>query len=110
MTEYKNLHAEYLSRINRTFDYIEANIEKPMTLEELATVANFSKYHFSRIFQTIVGETPFHFIQRVRLEKAAMMLLYNRHEPVTEIAYKCGFSDVAIFSRNFRSYFRISAT
>lgn len=110
MTEYKNLHAEYLSRINRTFDYIEANIEKPMTLEELATVANFSKYHFSRIFQTIVGETPFHFIQRVRLEKAAMMLLYNRHEPVTEITYKCGFSDVAIFSRNFRSYFRISAT
>lgn len=49
----KNLHAEYLSRINRTFDYIEANIEKPMTLEELATVANLSKYYFNRIAKGI---------------------------------------------------------
>jgi AraC family transcriptional regulator len=78
MTEKKPSHSEYISRINKTFDYIEANIAKPMTLEELVAVANFSKFHFSRIFQSIVGETPFQFILRVRLEKAAMLILANK--------------------------------
>ena len=108
--ENKTLQAEYISRINRTFDYIESNIEKPMTLEELAGVANFSRFHFNRIFQSIVGETPFQFILRVRLEKAATLLLTNKKETISEIAYKCGFSDISVFSRNFKNYFQISAS
>ena len=110
MIEKKGLNTEYISRINRTFDYIESNIEKPLTLEELATVANFSKFHFNRIFQSIVGETPFQFILRVRLEKAATSIITNKNESISEIAYKCGFSDISIFSRNFKSYFQFSAT
>jgi len=108
--ENKTLQAEYISRINRTFDYIELNIEKPMTLEELANVANFSRFHFNRIFQSIVGETPFQFILRVRLEKAATLLLTNKTETISEIAYRCGFSDISVFSRNFKSHFQISAS
>lgn len=104
------IHSEYLARINRTFDYIEANLEKPMTLEELATVANFSKFHFNRIFMSMVGETPFRFITRVRIEKAAMLMMTNKKESITEIAFQCGFSDLAIFSRNFKSHFRMSAS
>jgi len=110
MVDKKHLHTEYISRINRTFDYIESNIEKPMTLEELATIANFSKFHFNRIFHSIVGETPFQFILRIRLEKAATLILANKKESISEIAYKCGFSDISIFSRNFKSYFHISAS
>ena len=47
MIEKKDLNTEYIFRINRTFDYIESNIEKPMTLDELAAAANFSKFHFN---------------------------------------------------------------
>ncbi len=68
-----------------------------MTLEELASVANFSKFHFNRIFQSIVGETPFQFISRVRIEKAAMLIATNKNESISEIAYKCGFSDTQYF-------------
>jgi len=110
MIEKKDLNSEYIFRINRTIDYIESNIENPMTLEELATVANFSKFHFSRLFQSIVGETPFQFILRVRLEKAATFILNNNNESISEIAYKCGFSDISIFSRNFKNYFHVSAS
>ena len=110
MNKSDTLITEYISRINKTFDYIESNIEKPMTLEELAAVANFSKFHFNRIFQSIVGETPFQFISRVRIEKAAMLITTNKNESISEIAYKCGFSDTSIFSRNFRNYFNISAS
>ncbi len=105
MIETKKACPEYIARINRTFDYIETHIEKPMTLEELASIANFSKYHFNRIFLSIVGETPFQFILRIRLEKAATWIVNNKHEKISEIAYKCGFSDISIFSRNFKKLF-----
>lgn len=104
------LENEYRSRINKTFDYIENHLEKQFTLEELASVANFSKYHFHRIFQGMVGETPFQFILRLRLEKAATMLCNNPKFSIAEIAYNCGFSDISIFSRNFSNHFHISAS
>ncbi len=106
----KQFNVEYISRINKTFDYIELNLEKTLTLSELATVANFSKFHFNRIFHSIVGETPFQFILRLRLEKAASLILANKNASITEIAYKCGFSDISVFSRNFKNYFKISAS
>lgn len=104
------LEKEYQARINKTFDYIETHLEKQFTLEELASVANFSKFHFHRIFQGMVGETPFQFILRLRLEKAATSLIYKPKLTISEIAYSCGFSDISIFSRNFRNHFHISAS
>lgn len=101
---------EYKSRIYKTLDYIEKNIEKQFTLEELSSIANFSKFHFHRIFQGLVGETPFKFILRLRLEKAASLIKLNNKESISEIACKCGFTDISIFSRNFKNYFKISAT
>jgi AraC family transcriptional regulator len=110
MSETNYLQSEYISRINKTLDYIDANLGKPLTLEELASVANFSKFHFNRLFHSIAGETPFRFIMRVRMEKAAALILLNKRESLSEIANKCGFSDIAIFSRNFRSHFGLSAS
>jgi len=101
---------EYKSRINRVFDYIEDNLDKQFTLEELSDIAHFSKFHFNRIFYGMVGEKPFQFIQRVKLEKAASMLIMRPHLSITDIAYSVGFSDISIFSRNFKQYFNLSAT
>jgi len=110
MSENQFLDNEYKSRINQCFDYIEKNIEKPFGLEELAQVANFSKFHFHRIFHAMVGETPFQFILRIRLERAASFLISNPQENITDIAIRFGFTDISIFSRNFKTYFKKSAT
>lgn len=99
---------EYQSRINRTFDYIEKNLWRQLTLDELAEAANFSRYHFNRLFHALVGETPFQFINRVRLEKAASLLILKPGDSVSAIACQCGFSDLSIFSRNFKTYFGAS--
>lgn len=104
------LQEEYKSRINKVFDHIENNLNRQFTLDELASIANFSKFHFNRIFLALVGETPFQFILRVRLEKAAALISANKKEHITEIAFKCGFTDLSIFSRNFKNYFKISAS
>jgi AraC family transcriptional regulator len=103
-------HNEYIFRINRVLDYIEKHLSRPFTLEELASVANFSKFHFNRIFRALVGETPFQFITRVRLERAGTLLLTHPRDTISEIAFACGYSDIAVFSRNFRTQFGRSAT
>jgi len=60
----KQLRAEYTARINRVTDYIELNISKDLSLQEIANVAHFSPFHFHRIFTAIVGETLNGFIKR----------------------------------------------
>lgn len=102
------LQNEYQARINRVMDYIEANLGETHTLEELANVALFSKYHFHRIFQAMTGETPFQFLTRIRVAKGAALLAYNNNLTISEIAYQCGFSTPALFSRTFRQYFGVS--
>ncbi|MCG8580426.1 MAG: AraC family transcriptional regulator [Bacteroidales bacterium] len=101
---------EYKSRINKTLDYIEANLDKQFTLDELALAASFSKYHFHRIFIGLMNETPFQFITRLRLQRAATFLVMNPNISINEIAHQCGFTDVSIFSRNFKQHFGQSPT
>ena len=61
---------EYTSRINRLIDYIGANLDSDLKLHTLAKAANFSPYHFHRIFGAMMGETVRQFIQRLRIERA----------------------------------------
>ena len=105
----ESMRAEYVSRINRVIDHIDKNIDGDLSLEVLADVACFSRFHFHRIFRATVGETLNRFIQRVRIEKAAARLINNPKESITEIALDCGFSGSATFARAFREAFQMSA-
>jgi AraC family transcriptional regulator len=102
--------AEYIGRINRVLDYIETHLSEPLPLVRLAEVARFSPFHFHRIFSALVGETLSSFIQRVRAERAAMLLLANPGRAITEIALDCGFSGSATFARVFKELFGMSAS
>ena len=104
------LRQEYRSRINRVIDYIEDHLDKDLTLEELARVAQFSAFHFHKIFSAMIGETLNQFIQRVRIERAANLLVNNPKKSITEIAFDCGFSGSAPFARAFRKQFNMSAS
>ncbi|MFP4431881.1 MAG: GyrI-like domain-containing protein [Spirochaetaceae bacterium] len=101
---------EYIRRVNRTMDYIDGHLAEPLSLEKLAGVAAFSKYHFHRIFFAQVGETPGQYVQRLRLEKAAMLLVTQKDRSITDIAYAVGFTDLAAFSRAFRLAHGMSAS
>lgn len=103
-----SLLREYTSRINKAYDFIEKNISRPLSLAEIADAANFSRFHFSRVFLAMTGETVFQFILRVRLEKAAGMLLASPFRSVSEVAIDIGFTDLSVFSRNFRAYFKVT--
>lgn len=101
--------AEYIARINRVIDYIDNNLDGDLSLETLARVACFSRFHFHRIFGAIVGEPLSRFIRRLRLERAAARLVSNPKDTVTDIALDCGFSSPEVFARAFRDQFGMNA-
>ena len=76
--------AEYVARINRVIDYIARHLDEPLSLAALAKVACFSPHHFHRVFGAMTGETLNGFVQRVRTEKAASMLISHPARSVTE--------------------------
>jgi AraC family transcriptional regulator len=100
---------EYIFRINKVIDHIDSNLDKTLNLETLAEVANFSPFHFHRIFTAFTGETLNGFVKRLRVEKAARLLLIDVEDPISEIAYSCGYNSNSVFSREFKKYFKISA-
>ena len=96
--------------MNRAIDLIVQNLDQNLSLDALAKAACFSPYHFHRIFQGLVGETPSQFVKRLRLERAvAMMSAAKTTGPkaatLTEIALECGFSSSSDFSRSFKQHF-----
>ena len=101
---------EYEKRVNRVLDHIREHLADELTLVDLASVAAFSPFHFHRVFTAITGETLFGFIQRVRLERAAVALSSHRDRSVLAVALDHGFSSAAAFARAFRGRFGMSAT
>jgi AraC-like DNA-binding protein len=66
---------DHINRLNRTIEYIEANLDKNIHLELLAGKFALSKYHFHRIFKALIGEPPGRYIEKRRLSKAASELI-----------------------------------
>lgn len=99
---------EYLHRIHQVQDYIEKHCSHTLSIDELASVAGFSTYHFSRIFKSILHEPLAHYVKRIRMESALFYLAHRPDLNMTDIAYETGFTDSAIFSRAFRNYYGVS--
>ncbi len=100
---------EYRSRIQKVVKFVNENITENLDLNSLSSEAFFSPFHFHRIFSSLLKETPQDFVKRVRLERAAN-ILKNTKRPITDIAFDCGFSSSAVFSRAFKSHFSMSAS
>jgi len=87
-------------RMQRTIDYINANLTKEITVEELAATASLSRFHFSRMFKIATGQSPSRFIGRLRLELSKSLLISGRS--IADVASDCGFSSESNFVRSFR--------
>jgi AraC family transcriptional regulator len=101
-------HSYYEQCINRLITHICQNVGRTISLDELASIACFSKFHLLRIFKAVTGETIGEFISRIRIEKAAYFLLYNQSASITAIALECGFSSSQNFAKAFKTYYGIT--
>lgn len=88
---------------------IEANLFSQLTIEELAQQNNLSVSSFKREFAKIYNDTPANYIKAKKLEKAAGLLEFS-NQRITEIAFDCGFNDLANFTKSFTSKYNTSPT
>lgn len=95
--------------IRKVLEYIHTNLSDNLSLSKLSEIANYSPFHFHRIFTGFVGETPGQYIIRLRLERIAHCLNVFPALSLTELSDNSGFASLSTFSRAFKNYYGISA-
>ncbi|MES1216423.1 MAG: AraC family transcriptional regulator [Bacteroidota bacterium] len=88
-------------RIEKTYEYINKNFDKVISLKEIAKLANMSEASFSRFFKSHTGITFIDSLTEIRLGHASRMLI-DTTQSVAEIAYNCGFNNISNFNRIFK--------
>ena len=80
--------------------WIDANAHEPIDLESVASEFGLSPFHFLRMFAKVLGVTPYQYLIRSRLRRAARLLAEDTR-PITAIALDVGFGDLSNFIRTF---------
>lgn len=93
--------------INESIDYILANFEEPITVEEVAKHLSFSKYYFCRMFKEVTGESVYSFIKRLKVEQSAIDLKIQKERRIIDIGLDYGYS-ASNYSSLFREHYHIS--
>jgi AraC-like DNA-binding protein len=104
------IFAQLFSPITYTFrQIIEANLYAQLSIEAMAKQHNLSVSSFKREFAKQYNNTPANYIKTKRVEKAAELLSLSTQR-IKDIAFQCGFSDVANFTKSFREQYSLSPT
>jgi AraC-like DNA-binding protein len=88
------------SAVQRVRDYIEANYDQNISLNELAQLVAFSPYYLARTFTTVTGIPPHAYLESVRIRHAQRLLVQGI--PIADVALKTGFPHQSHFTTRFR--------
>jgi AraC family transcriptional regulator len=103
-----HIKPEYQQVVMKVLHYINQNLAGDVSLGTLAVIANYSPFHFQKIFSEVVLETPKQFIKRLRLDESAHVIALYPEKSMIEVALHCGFKSAVVFSRAFKDYYKIS--
>ena len=96
--------ATELSRIQPLLAFAAGHLDEDLSLTALAGKSGLSPFHLHRVFCAAAGETPKQFTLRLRLDRAAVLLL-TTNDSVLDVAIACGFASHEVFCRAFRGRF-----
>ena len=88
-------------RIRRAVELMHAQLERELSIEELAAAAYLSPFHFSRLFKKLTGATPHAYLASLRISRA-QNLLAETDFSITQIASRVGYSSSSHFTKAFR--------
>lgn len=95
--------------VSRSVDLMDTHFTENVSIQEIADHVGVSRSHFTTIFTKQVGMSPHSYLQRLKMNKAAEMLLGTAYS-VTEIAMSIGYPDLYAFTRAFGHYYGKSPT
>ncbi|MHB8128734.1 MAG: AraC family transcriptional regulator [Mobilitalea sp.] len=98
-----NKQREYIEKFNLIFEYINDNYSEDISLDTIADVAGFSKFHFSRLFKQFTDMSFYDYLNQRRVKEAEKLLL-DPNLTITEVAMRSGFSSIATFNRVFKGF------
>lgn len=98
----KGKQLELQKTFSVVYDYIDKHITDDLTLEKVAEIACYSKYHFTRLFKEYSGYSFYDYIRMHKINHAAELLL-NPELPIIEIALQSGFANLTTFNRTFKA-------
>ncbi|WP_075182920.1 superoxide response transcriptional regulator SoxS [Pantoea sp. 1.19] len=90
--------------IHTLTEWIDANLDKPLSIDEVAARSGYSKWHLQRMFRSVTQQTLGNYIRERRLTLAAEALCTTQR-PVFDIAMQYGYDSQQTFSRVFRRQF-----
>jgi AraC-like DNA-binding protein len=88
-------------QLRRVTSYMRDNIERDVSVQELAEVVNLSRFYFCTAFRMATGSTPHERLTQLRIERAKS-LLAEGSMPITEIALTIGYQTPSAFAASFR--------
>src|SRR5215471_10105336 len=94
-------------KLQRALNYAKRNPGKNVLLSNLAAETGQSLFHAHRTLRAVLGETPKHFTLRLRVDRAAALLISSQAS-ILDIALACGFESHEAFCRAFRRRFQVS--
>ncbi|MDF2904775.1 MAG: transcriptional regulator, AraC family [Herbinix sp.] len=92
---------EYLMKFHSICDYINQNCTENLSLDTIADMAGFSKFHFSRLFKEFTNVSFYKYLNARRIA-CAERLLIDPNMNITEVAFRSGFNNISAFIRMFR--------
>lgn len=99
--------ARAFQKVQPALAFAASHLDQDLSLETLARQTGWSPFHLHRVFAATTGESPKELTQRLRLERAAALLL-TRSDSVLEVALECGFRSHEVFARAFRHRFGLT--
>jgi AraC family transcriptional regulator len=90
-------------RIRRLEEFLAANIDKRISLADMAAAVDLSRMHFAAQFRVATGFRPREFLLFKRVERAKAMMKAS-HAPIVEVAFAVGFNSQAHFSTVFKRF------
>ena len=89
------------NRINGVYTMIAERYMDDLTLEEAAQKANMTVPAFCRLFKKLTTRTFTQFLNEYRISESVQML-HNEEQPISAVAFACGYNSLSYFNRQFR--------
>lgn len=96
-----------MQRFFKSIEYIEQNMYSAINIHDIAAASSYSTYHFSRIFKSLVGDSPKEYLRKRRLTIAADRLL-KEDVRILDLALECQFESQEAFTRSFKKLFNMT--
>lgn len=97
------------SKLNKTIEYIENNLDQELNLQIVSDFNHYSKYHFSRIFLSEMNSSIMTYIRLRRIIRSKHTLLESNYK-ITHIAFSYGFNNIDTYIRSFKTVFGVTPT